>query len=245
MADIQYPVKEPSRSDLKYLKPIKNKFRGDNDSTYETWKHQIKGRLMQAWVLYHIQIDDENDFVAPVDEEDPVKKTQEQRMINQIVIASFLMDCISEPPLKYITFFFFLNFRHQRCHLLKWSVIWIPKNTLKLNCYNQVGSTHFSANLVAKMLGCHSWFCWLCRFVGEQKHWTVVEKKKKSGWFKETFLAQSDFLSLKKKNQVGSRRLSLPNLIFFPSPAVLVKPRLVEHFREICYVQWKEYILFP
>ena len=49
----------------------------------------------------------------------------------------------------------------------------------------------------------------------------------------------------KKKNRVGSRRLSLPNLIFFPSPAMLVKPRLVEHFREICYVQWKEYILFP
>ena len=48
-----------------------------------------------------------------------------------------------------------------------------------------------------------------------------------------------------KKNQVGSRRLSLPNLIFFPSPAVLVKPCLVEHFREICYVQWKEYVLFP
>ena len=48
-----------------------------------------------------------------------------------------------------------------------------------------------------------------------------------------------------KKNRVGSRRLSLPNLIFFPSPAMLVKPRLVEHFREICYVQWKEYVLFP
>ena len=45
---IQYPVKEPSRSDLKYLKPIKNKFRGDDDPTYETWKHQIKDKLMQA-----------------------------------------------------------------------------------------------------------------------------------------------------------------------------------------------------
>ena len=75
MANIQYPVKEPSRSDLKYLKLIKNKFRGDNDPTYETWKHQIKGRLIQAQVLYHIQIDDKNDLVAPADEEDTVKKT--------------------------------------------------------------------------------------------------------------------------------------------------------------------------
>mmetsp|Transcript_42301 Transcript_42301/g.59218 ORF Transcript_42301/g.59218 Transcript_42301/m.59218 type:complete len:347 (+) Transcript_42301:1168-2208(+) len=103
MADVQYPAKEPSRSDLKYLKPIENKFRGDDDPTYETWKHQIKGRLMQARVLYHIQIDDENDLVAPANEEEPAKKTREQRMINRIVIASFLTDCISGPPLKYIT----------------------------------------------------------------------------------------------------------------------------------------------
>ena len=82
MADIQYPAKEPSRSNLKYLKPIENKFRGDNDPTYKTWKHQIKGRLMQAQVLYHIQIDNENDLVAPANEEEPAKKTQEQRMIN-------------------------------------------------------------------------------------------------------------------------------------------------------------------
>ena len=103
MANVQYPVIEPSRSDLKYLKLIENKFRGDDDPTYETWKHQIKGRLMQARVLYHIQIDDENDFVAPADEQDPAKKTQEQRMINRIVITSFLTNCISGPPLKYIT----------------------------------------------------------------------------------------------------------------------------------------------
>ena len=82
MVDIQYPVKEPSRNDLKYLKLIKNKFRGDDDPTYKTWKHQIKGKLMQVWVLYHIQIDDENDLVVPADEEDPVKKTWEQRIIN-------------------------------------------------------------------------------------------------------------------------------------------------------------------
>ena len=24
------------------------------------------------------------------------------------------------------------------------------------------------------LLGCHSWFCWLCCFVGEWKHWTVL-----------------------------------------------------------------------
>ena len=53
------------------------------------------------------------------------------------------------------------------------------------------------------------------------------------------------FRNAKKKNRIGSRRLPLPNLIFFPSLTVLVKPRLVEHFREICYVQWKEYVLFP
>ena len=61
----------------------------------------------------------------------------------------------------------------------------------------------------------------------------------------DVFLICFSVISQKKKNRVGSRRLSLPNLIFFPSPAVLVKPRLVEHFREICYVQWKEYVLFP
>ena len=82
MANVQYPAIEPSRSNLKYLKLIENKFRGDDDPTYKTWKHQIKGRLMQAQVLYHIQIDDENDFVAPADEQDPAKKTREQRMIN-------------------------------------------------------------------------------------------------------------------------------------------------------------------
>ena len=62
-----------------------------------------------------------------------------------------------------------------------------------------------------------------------------------------TSLKGKIFVNIKQdlKNQVGSRRLSLPNLIFFPSPAVLVKPCLVEHFREICDVQWKEYVLFP
>ena len=52
--------------------------------------------------------------------------------------------------IKQYSFFLKKKFRHQKCHLLKWSVIWTPKNTLKLNYYNQVGSTHFSVNLVAK-----------------------------------------------------------------------------------------------
>ena len=67
---------------------------------------------MQAWVLCHIQIDDENDLVVPADEEDLVKKTWKQRMINQIVITSFLMNCISGPPLKYITQNRYLSWPH-------------------------------------------------------------------------------------------------------------------------------------
>ena len=97
-AEVEYPAKEPKISELNSLKPIENKFRGDDDPTYETWKHQIKGRLMQNQVLYHIQI---NDLVAPEAEEAPAKKISEQRAINRVVIASFLTDCISGPPLKY------------------------------------------------------------------------------------------------------------------------------------------------